>query len=34
MVDWYNRRLHSVLDYVPPEEQESIVLSKTTGVPK
>ena len=22
-VDWCNRRLHSVLDYVPPEEYES-----------
>ncbi len=33
-VDWFNnRRLHSVLDYVPPEEYESAYYAQTQGVP-
>ena len=31
-VDWFNnRRLHSVLDYVPPEEYESAHYAQTQG---
>jgi putative transposase len=33
-VDWYNaRRLHSLLDYVPPDEYESAYYAQTPGVP-
>ena len=31
-VDWFNnRRLHSVLDYLPPEEYESAYYAQTQG---
>ena len=31
-VDWFNnRRLHSVLDYVPPEEYEAAYYAQTQG---
>lgn len=31
-VDWFNnRRLHSILDYVPPEENESAYYGQTQG---
>jgi putative transposase len=33
-VDWFNNgRLHSVLDYVPPEEYETTLLRSNPGVP-